>query len=124
MAIDLARRHAERAGVERDIHVQQRDFLDLSSKSEYGVIVTNPPYGQRLGDPRELNPLYHAFPTVLSRLPTWSVGVLTGFPGFEQAVARKADRRRKLFNARVEATYYQFDGPRPPRNAGDNHEHR
>ncbi len=112
-ALSLARYHAEQAGVSEQIHFQQRDFYDLTSKKEYGCVICNPPYGERLGDHDELEALYRAMPTVLRRLKTWSHYILTAFPDFEALVGRKADRRRKLYNARIECTYYQFYGPKP-----------
>ena len=112
-ALSLARFHAEQAGVAEQIHFQQRDFHDLTSKKEYGCVICNPPYGERLGDHDDLEDLYRAMPTVLRRLKTWSHYVLTAYPDFEALVGRKADRRRKLYNARIECTYYQFHGPKP-----------
>lgn len=112
-ALSLARKHAQLAGVDGDIHFQQRTFEDLAAKAEYGCIITNPPWGDRLGDPYELDRLYASFPHVLKRLPTWSHFILTGFPEFERLVGQPADRRRKLYAASIETTYYQFHGPRP-----------
>lgn len=111
-ALALARRNAEAAGVGDDIHFQQRDFADLSSSREYGCMITNPPYGDRL-DPHEVNQLYESMPGVLKRLPTWSHYILTAYRGFEKLIGRQADRRRKLYNGRIECTYYQFHGPKP-----------
>lgn len=116
-ALSLARKHAELAGVEVDIHFQQRAFEDLAAKAEYGCIITNPPWGERLGDSYELERLYASFPHVLKRLPTWSHFILTGFPDFERLVGQQADRRRKLYAASIETTYYQFHGPRPGESA-------
>jgi 23S rRNA (guanine2445-N2)-methyltransferase / 23S rRNA (guanine2069-N7)-methyltransferase len=59
-----------------------------------------------------LEPLYESMPEVLRRLPTWSHYVLTSFDRFERVIQKQADRRRKLYNARIECTYYQFHGPR------------
>ncbi|HXT60792.1 MAG TPA: bifunctional 23S rRNA (guanine(2069)-N(7))-methyltransferase RlmK/23S rRNA (guanine(2445)-N(2))-methyltransferase RlmL, partial [Pirellulales bacterium] len=112
-ALSLARYHAEQAGVAEQIHFQQRDFHDLTSKKEHGCVICNPPYGERLGDHDELEDLYRSMPTVLRRLKTWSHYILTAYPDFESLVGRKADRRRKLYNARIECTYYQFYGPKP-----------
>jgi 23S rRNA G2445 N2-methylase RlmL len=71
-ALSLARYHAERAGVASDIHWQDRPFADLRAKAEYGCIITNPPYGERMGVDAEIERLYKSFPHVLRRLPTWS----------------------------------------------------
>ncbi|MEK6246551.1 MAG: class I SAM-dependent methyltransferase, partial [Planctomycetales bacterium] len=113
-ALSKARYHAGLAGVEKDIHFQRRDFLELSSKREYGCVIANPPYAETLGTTTEVSQLYQAMPEVLRRLKTWSHFILTAFSGFEGLVGQKADRRRKLFNSRIECTYYQFFGPRPP----------
>ena len=111
--LNLARYHAVQAGVAEDIHFQQREFRDLTSKKEYGCVICNPPYGERMGESDELEGLYASMPLVLRRLKTWSHYVLTAFPDFEALVGRPADRRRKLYNGRIECTYYQFHGPRP-----------
>lgn len=114
-ALEMARTHARRAGVESDVHFQQRAFADLRSKGEYGCLIANPPYGQRLGDIQGLRQLYRSIPEVLSRLPTWSHFILTSYPDFESVIGREASRRRKLYTANLEVTYYQFHGPRKPR---------
>lgn len=117
-ALSLARRHAERAGVARSIHFQKRDFAELASKAEYGCTIMNPPYGVRLGEDESVERLYRTFPEVLRRLPTWSHHILTARPDFERLVGQPATRRRKLFNAQIECTYYTFLGPRPPDREG------
>lgn len=111
--LKLARQHAAAAGVEQDIHFQQLEFEQLTSKRKYGCLICNPPYGRRLGDRQEILPLYKSFPLVLRRLPTWSHFVLTALPDFERIVGQTADRRRKLYNGRIECQYYQFHGPKP-----------
>ena len=107
-----ARDNASRAGVSNDIHFQTGDARELSSKRRFGCLITNPPYGMRLGQDRELDALYRSLPDVLRGLPTWSHYFLTAYPGFESAVGRSADRRRKLYNGRIECTYFQFHGPK------------
>ena len=113
--LKLARYQSELAKVSDSIHWQQMDFADLTSKREYGCIITNPPYGERLQDKKSVEQLYQMMPAVLQRLPTWSHYILTSFPRFESTIQKFADRRRKLFNGRIECTYFQFHGPRPPR---------
>ncbi len=112
-ALSLARDNARRAGVEADIHFQQQDFRELTSSREHGCVITNPPYGLRMGQRGELDALYRAMPDVFRRLATWSIYVLTAREDMEHLVGRGADRRRKLYNGRIECTYYQFHGPRP-----------
>lgn len=115
--LSLARHHAKRAEVADVIQFQKRDFRELSSKLEYGCIITNPPYGERVGRGRDIEELYRLFPLVLRRLPTWSHHIITSWDDFEKLVGQPATRRRKLFNAQIECTYYQFLGPKPPRGA-------
>ncbi|HEX7448847.1 MAG TPA: bifunctional 23S rRNA (guanine(2069)-N(7))-methyltransferase RlmK/23S rRNA (guanine(2445)-N(2))-methyltransferase RlmL [Pirellulales bacterium] len=118
-ALSLARYHAGQAGVAEQIHFQQRDFGELTSGKDYGCLICNPPYGERMGQADELAELYASMPLVLRRLKTWSHYILTAFPDFESLVGRPADRRRKLYNARIECTYYQFHGPRPGAGTDD-----
>ncbi|MEM8678554.1 MAG: class I SAM-dependent methyltransferase, partial [Planctomycetota bacterium] len=89
----------------------------LSSSRKFGCVITNPPYGQRIGGPDEMAALYQSIPLVLRRLPTWSHFILTAYEGFEQIVGREATRRRKLYNGRIECQYYQFHGPLPDKSA-------
>jgi 23S rRNA (guanine2445-N2)-methyltransferase / 23S rRNA (guanine2069-N7)-methyltransferase len=112
-ALRLARYHAERAGVADDVHFQQRPFAELHARREFGCLITNPPYGERLHDPQGLRALYESMPEVFRRLRTWSFFILTAWPDFETLLGQKADRRRKLYNGRIECTYYQFRGPPP-----------
>ncbi|GAB4386601.1 MAG: bifunctional 23S rRNA (guanine(2069)-N(7))-methyltransferase RlmK/23S rRNA (guanine(2445)-N(2))-methyltransferase RlmL [Phycisphaerales bacterium] len=112
-ALALARHHARRAGVDADIHFQQRAFSDVRARVGYGCLITNPPWGVRLGEREQLEELYRSFPLVLRRLETWSYFILTAYPGFERLIGQEATRRRKLFTADIECTYYQFHGPAP-----------
>jgi len=113
-AIALARKHAIAAGVADDVHFQQQPLAELRSSKKYGCVITNPPYGERLGDQRLVEQLYREMGRVFALLDTWSLYVLTANTGFERLFARTADRRRKLFNSNLACTYYQFFGPKPP----------
>ncbi|MBQ3352036.1 MAG: bifunctional 23S rRNA (guanine(2069)-N(7))-methyltransferase RlmK/23S rRNA (guanine(2445)-N(2))-methyltransferase RlmL [Thermoguttaceae bacterium] len=115
-ALKFARQHAQLAGVENDIHFQQKDFADLTSQRHYGCIICNPPYGDRIGELAQLRPLYESMPAVFSRLPDWSFYIITAWNDFEKVIGQEATRRRKLYNSRIECTYFQFVGPkRPPK---------
>ncbi len=116
-SLDMARYHAKLAGVENQIVFGQRAFEDTVTDREYGCLITNPPYGERLQQEQQdqLRSLYQQFPAVLQQLPTWSLFVITSMLDFEKIVQKKATRRRKLFNGRLECTYFQYLGPRPPR---------
>ncbi len=113
--LDTARRNARDASVDDIIHFQQRDFAELSSKKQYGCIITNPPYGERIGDKAAIKKIYSAFRNAMKELPTWSFYVLTADEFFENEIGRKADKKRKLYNGRIKVDYYQFYGPRPPK---------
>ncbi|NLY10045.1 MAG: class I SAM-dependent RNA methyltransferase [Tissierellia bacterium] len=110
-----ARDNAELIGLEDDITFFIKDMREVDIKDDYGVIITNPPYGERMGEITDLAQLYVDFAGKYLTLPTWSVYVITSYPDFEQLVLKKADRRRKLYNGRIETQYYQYLGPRPPR---------
>lgn len=114
-ALKVARRSAEAAGVAADIHFQRRDFEDVSSKRDFGCLITNPPYGERIGEIEEIEQLYQSMPGVLRRMKTWSHYVLTARLDFEELVGQKASKRRKLYNGRIECAFFQFHGPRKPK---------
>jgi putative N6-adenine-specific DNA methylase len=114
--LSLARQHAVAAGVADDIHFQQKPLAEFSSARKYGCIITNPPYGERIGEQREVEALYRAMGQVCAPLDTWSIYVLTSHPQFERLFGRRADRRRKLYNSNIACTYYQFFGPKPPKS--------
>ncbi|OAT86100.1 hypothetical protein A6M21_04070 [Desulfotomaculum copahuensis] len=113
--LGLARYHARQAGVEEYIHWQQMPVAALQTKHQYGCIICNPPYGQRLADLQSVERLYREMGHVFRNLDTWSYYVLTAHHNFEKLFGRPADKKRKLYNGRIECTYYQFFGPRPPR---------
>ena len=114
-AISLSLRHAKRAGVQDHIHFQRQDFKDFSSKDRYGVIVSNPPYGERLMTEKEVRFLYKDLHAKFATLNDWSMGVLTSYYNFEKAFGKKADKNRKFFNSNLECHYYQYLGARPPK---------
>lgn len=116
-AISLARYHARQAGVEEQIHLQQRPLAELQTKKKYGYIICNPPYGERLEDQNAVEVLYKEMGQVFSQLDTWSYNILVSSPHFEKLFGRKNDKNRKLYNGRIECHYYQFFGPRPPRQS-------
>ncbi len=118
-SLSMARYHARLAGVESQIRFEQKPFESLEHDQQYGCLVTNPPYGERLQQQEELIPLYEQFPAVMQKLPTWSLFVITSYDRFEKVIEKRATRRRKLFNGRLECTYFQFLGPRPPKGFFD-----
>ena len=118
--LSLARYHAKKAGfgLDKDLNFQQQDVRNLRSHYQYGYIISNPPYGERLMDKRAAEALYQSLPEVFEQLPTWSVYLICSHPEFEQFIGRKADKRRKLYNGRILCQYYQFYGPKPSQLKG------
>ena len=117
-AIKLAFKHAERAGVKDNIHFQVQDMRDLSSKSAHGVIITNPPYGERLMKEDELKALYRDFGKVTAKLDEWCVYAITSYRAFEKYFGRRADKVRKLYNSELECNFYQYLASPPPKKDG------
>jgi len=115
-AIETARKNAENAGVEDCIQFEKRKFSELRATEPSGVVVCNPPYGERVGEMPEVEGLYREVGAFIKDNPTWSLFLITTYKNFEQlAFGRPADRRRKLYNGRLETTFYQYHGERPPR---------
>lgn len=112
--VRVARRNAEEAGVAHLIHFQERDVKELSHAKKYGFIVTNPPYGERLGEKENLPELYRSFGEAFKRLDSWSAYMITSYEGAERYFGRKADKNRKIYNGMKKTYFYQFQGPKPP----------
>ena len=113
--IRIARRNAREAGVEHLIHFQRRDVRDLHHPKKYGFLITNPPYGERLEDKKDLPELYRAFGEAYRRLDSWSAYMITSYEDAEKYFGRKADKNRKIYNGMLKTYFYQFQGPKPPR---------
>ena len=114
-AISLARYHARQAGVDGIIHLQRMPVSELKSRYKYGFIICNPPYGERMGDSRDIEKLYRQMGEVFGNLDTWSYYILSANPDFERLFGRRADKKRKLYNGRIMCNYYQYFGPPPPK---------
>ena len=112
-ALELSVIHAREAGIEKYIRFTKADVSDFTSEKKYGFIVTNPPYGERLMDKKETERLYKNIRRVIDKLNTWSFYIITSYPDFEKTFGKKADKRRKLYNGRIECQYYQYLGPKP-----------
>ena len=113
--IKIARRNAREAGVDHLIHFQERDVKDLNHPKKYGFIITNPPYGERLEDKKDLPDLSRAFGESFKRLDSWSAYRITSYDDAERYFGRKADKNRKIYNGMLKTYYYQFLGPKPPK---------
>ena len=113
-AIQIARANAEILGLEEDISFFQKDIRDLDLPDDYGVIITNPPYGERIGK-EDVDELNKELGELARALKTWSYYIITANENFEKNFGKKADRNRKLYNGRLKTYYYQYYGPKPRR---------
>jgi len=114
-AIEIAKENAFNAGVDDCIEFSIGDVLKFRTNEEYGVIISNPPYGERIGEKNQVEKLYIEIGKKFRQLDTWSIYIITSNENFEYLYGKKADKRRKLFNGRIKVDYYQYYGPRPPR---------
>ena len=113
--VRAARQNAQSAGVDHMIHFQQRPVRELSHPKKYGFIITNPPYGERIEEKKNLPELYRQFGEQFAALDSWSAYVITAYEDAEKYMGRKADKNRKIYNGMMKTYFYQFLGPKPPR---------
>ncbi len=112
-AVSAARSNAVEAGVDDVISFSRMDMKNLTAAEENGIIITNPPYGERIGSRRQIDEIYAKYRSFLTENPDWSLFLLTADKEAESKILnRPADRRRKLYNGRLETCYYQFYGKR------------
>ncbi|ALC90157.1 RNA methyltransferase [Bacillus sp. FJAT-18017] len=114
--VKIAQGNAFEAGLGEIITFKQMQVRDLTSDKQYGVIVGNPPYGERLGDRPAVEQMYREMGQAFEKLDTWSKYILTSHEDFEKFYGKPATKKRKLFNGFIRTDFYQYWGPRPPRN--------
>ena len=114
-ALEIARENAEIAGVDQYIEFKHQNALDFTSNEEYGFIVTNPPYGERLEDADTVKMLYKQLGYTFRKLNNWSYYLITSYEDFENEFGQEATKRRKLYNGMLKSNLYQYIGPRPPK---------
>jgi len=115
-AIEIAKANAKKAGVYDCINFSVQNFEDININQKYGVLICNPPYGERMGDTKQTQNIAKQLGKMFFNQPTWSVYVITSDEDFEKFYGKKADNKRKLFNGRIKTDYYQYYGERPPKN--------
>lgn len=116
--IKAARANAELAGVAHMIHFQQRPVSELSHPKKYGFLITNPPYGERIEDKKNLPALYTQIGERFKALDSWSAFIITSYEDVEKYMGRKADKNRKIYNGMMKTYFYQFPGPKPALHKG------
>lgn len=114
-AITMARGNAKLAGVAKSIHLQVRELKDFSHPKKYGFIITNPPYGERLEEKKNLPALYREIGEKYRALDSWSAFIISSYQDTEKDMGIKATKNRKIYNGMLKTYYYQFMGPKPPK---------
>ncbi|WP_313467032.1 class I SAM-dependent RNA methyltransferase, partial [Carnobacterium sp.] len=113
--IEIAKQNAIEAGVGDSVVFKQMQLADFTTEKEYGVILANPPYGERLGEEEEIQALYKQMGKVYRPLKTWSKYILTSDLTFETHYGERATKKRKLYNGALRTDLFQYWGTRPPR---------
>ena len=107
-ALELARRHIRQAGLAGRIELSQRDLRDVTLPAGEGVILCNPPYGERLGDRKAAAAVERALMQMKARCPGWALCAISADPSFERNAGRRADKKRRLYNGRLECEFLTF----------------
>lgn len=107
--LDLAKKHIKQAGLSGKINIQQMDLRDVRRTETEGCFVVNPPYGERLSEKKEAQKLYAALGQLLQRHPGWSMAVISSDHNFERFFGRKSDKKRRVYNARIECNVYLYE---------------
>ncbi|MGB6178361.1 THUMP domain-containing class I SAM-dependent RNA methyltransferase [Carnobacterium sp.] len=113
--IEIAKQNAIEAGVGDSIVFKQMQLKDFTTEKEYGVILANPPYGERLGEEEEIQALYKQMGQTYRPLKTWSKYIITSDLTFESFYGERATKKRKLYNGALRTDLFQYWGTRPPR---------
>ena len=113
--VAIAQENAMEAGFGDMITFKQMTAPDFTTKETDGVIVTNPPYGERIGDVEEITKVLRALGDKMKNYPTWSVYMLSSMENFEVAYGKKPTKTRKLFNGFIRTDFYQFWGQKSKR---------
>lgn len=104
-AIKLAERHVRQAGLAGHIDLQVKPLEQLQLEGDTGVFLCNPPYGERLGDRKTCEKLYGELRRLKARHPGWSLCAISSDPAFERAYGKRADKKRRLYNGRLECEF-------------------
>ena len=107
-AVQIAQENAVRAGVEHLISFQVADACAFNRKTERGVIVTNPPYGERLLDRQQAEEIYTRFGRAFDAAPNWSLYLLSSDADFERCFGKQADKKRKLYNGMIKCDLFMY----------------
>lgn len=112
-AVRVAARNAETAGVAGLVRFTRAPFSSFTPQGDYGCLICNPPYGERMGEAADVQKLYREMGARCRDLPTWSVFVLSAVEDFQRSFGARASRNRKLYNGNLRCWFYQYFGPLP-----------
>lgn len=107
-ALRIAKENAERAGVSDIVRFEKADACDFSRKTENGIIVTNPPYGERIMEKQEAERLYRAFGTAWAKTENWKLYLLSSHTEFERCFGVTAVKKRKLYNGMIKCDLFMY----------------
>ena len=107
-AVAIAKENARRAGVDDVVRFEMADAMQFDRVTERGVIVTNPPYGERIMEKQEAETLYRGFGKAWAACPNWQLYLLSSHTEFERCFGRTADRKRKLYNGMIKCDLYMY----------------
>jgi putative N6-adenine-specific DNA methylase len=115
--LQTAKENAVKAGVDKYISFQKQSAEEFTSRKKYGIIISNPPYGERIGEMQMVEELYKFLGGLYRRLSDWSCFIITSHPKFEILFGEKSDKNRKLYNGRILCYYYQYinNPPKEPK---------
>ena len=108
-ALDLARKHVRQCGFSGRISLNNADMRDWKGNCASGVMLANPPYGERLGDKRAADAVARALGRLYAAQSDAALGVITSSNSFEREFGRRADKRRRLYNGRLECEFLMYD---------------
>lgn len=111
-SVSLAAANARKAGVAQQVMFQDGDATKMAPPAQEGILVCNPPYGQRMLEQRQAQDLYRALGRHLQGATGWRQCVISSEPEFERYFGRRADRKRKLYNGMIQCNYYMYQGGR------------
>jgi putative N6-adenine-specific DNA methylase len=109
-AVKIARENAEKAGVEEYIEFKVMDVKEVKLPEKYGILITNPPYGERIGEDEEVVEILKSIGRIFGADETWSNYIITPERNFENLYGKKSHRKRKLYNGNIRVDYYQYYG--------------
>jgi len=106
--IEIAKENAKRAGVAEYIKFEEADATTFNRDTQNGIIMTNPPYGERVMQQSEAEDLYRRFGTATRKLNDWKMYILSSHTEFERTFGKPATKKRKLYNGMIKCDLFMY----------------